>query len=140
MSVGPAKPFQRHLGQHLQELALFALPRSSPDENNESDTSTNPEQLEEVIQHIMLDDLDESVLDDFDELDTSAKPPDSSHSSHLYDAQETVDREYITMVKYGSGCSYGSTFLSQGSLIRHMREEHTIKCPCATVPDFDKIA
>jgi hypothetical protein len=36
-SVGSAKPFERHLGRHLQELALFALPRSCTDEEEDED-------------------------------------------------------------------------------------------------------
>ncbi|KAJ5920387.1 hypothetical protein N7516_011245 [Penicillium verrucosum] len=71
----PAVGFQRHVGQHLEELALFLLPRTDEDEDE------NEEGTDENLNNVSLDDNSvESVEQRHDTNDAATPASDSNHS------------------------------------------------------------
>ncbi|KAJ5509451.1 hypothetical protein N7527_011594 [Penicillium freii] len=73
----PAVTFQRHVGQHLEELALFLLPRTDEDEDE------NEEGTDENLSNVSLDDNSvESVERRIDMNITATPASDSHHSGH----------------------------------------------------------
>lgn len=71
---GTPKDFKHHLGQHLEQLALFALPQKLPTEDEQGDQGSNnavpdlernPNSLEDVADHPATRSSDsEDVSDD----------------------------------------------------------------------------
>lgn len=73
----PAVTFQRHVGQHLEELALFFLPRTDEDEDeNEEGTGEN-------LSNVSLNDNSVESAEQRHDMDNAATPAsDSNHSDH----------------------------------------------------------
>ncbi|CAI7646445.1 unnamed protein product [Penicillium crustosum] len=75
----PTVTFQRHVGQHLEELALFLLPRTDEDE----DENENGEGADENLSNISLDDNSVESAEQRHDMDNAATPgSDSNHSDH----------------------------------------------------------
>ncbi|KAJ5782233.1 hypothetical protein N7457_004007 [Penicillium paradoxum] len=93
LSVNSGRLLERHLGRHLQELALFALPQSGLDQDDESSTSKKSE-----------GGLSQSDYEDEDGFDAKfdndpdvSISPDENHlpeSSLSYDMSETTVLEH----------------------------------------------
>ncbi|KAJ5977108.1 hypothetical protein N7501_000450 [Penicillium viridicatum] len=73
----PAVTFQRHVGQHLEELALFLLPRTNEDEDE------NEEGTDENLSNVSLDDNSVESVEQRIDMNIAATPAsDSNHSGH----------------------------------------------------------
>ncbi|KAJ9487951.1 hypothetical protein VN97_g5340 [Penicillium thymicola] len=73
----PAVGFQRHVGQHLEELALFLLPRTDEDEDG------NEEGTDENLSNVSLDDNSVEIVQQRHDTNDAATPAsDSNHSDH----------------------------------------------------------
>ncbi|OQD64427.1 hypothetical protein PENPOL_c007G06898 [Penicillium polonicum] len=71
----PAVTFQRHVGQHLEELALFLLPRTDEDEDE------NEEGTDENLSNVSLDDNSVESVEQRIDMNIAATPAsDSNHS------------------------------------------------------------
>lgn len=69
----PAVTFQRHVGQHLEELALFLLPRTDEDEDE------NEEGTDESIINVSLDDSSVESVEQRNDMDNAATPASDSN-------------------------------------------------------------
>ncbi|CAI7586725.1 unnamed protein product [Penicillium viridicatum] len=73
----PAVTFQRHVGQHLEELALFLLPRTDEDEDE------NEEGTDENLSNVSLDDNSVESVEQRIDMNIAATPAsDPNHSGH----------------------------------------------------------
>ncbi|KAJ5194428.1 hypothetical protein N7491_001766 [Penicillium cf. griseofulvum] len=72
----PAVTFRRHVGQHLEELALFMLPRTDPDEDENKATDEN-------ISNVSLDDHSmEQSVEQRNSMDNAPTPASDSDLSN----------------------------------------------------------
>ena len=69
----PAVTFQRHVGQHLEELALFLLPLTDEDEDE------NEEGTDESIINVSLDDSSVESVEQRNNMDNTATPASDSN-------------------------------------------------------------
>ncbi|KAJ5515112.1 Zinc finger C2H2 [Penicillium fimorum] len=96
-SVPSGKQFERHVGQHLEELALFVLPRSEGDSEEEAAISSDEDS---DTSHRLI-----AKVNDDEEMKTTSKQHilgaedtidlpdyDSSHSDHSSSSEPSEDR------------------------------------------------
>ncbi|KAJ5735653.1 uncharacterized protein N7483_000778 [Penicillium malachiteum] len=62
-SVSSGKELERHIGRHLEELALFALPRSEEDDNEPRNSSNENSDEDELIESNMIKEPEQRPAD-----------------------------------------------------------------------------
>ncbi|KAJ5701223.1 hypothetical protein N7488_008771 [Penicillium malachiteum] len=125
-TMSSGKSFERHVGRHLQELALFALPKPGPDKDDESRKST-----------MLNGDIQSSQFGEFSMMHWQARvPPGDKHESEPYISKipKIPDAARPTELRcYWEGCQYTGSFSSEGALVSHLKSLHistaSYKCP-----------
>ncbi|CCX16801.1 Similar to Nephrocystin-3; acc. no. Q7Z494, partial [Pyronema omphalodes CBS 100304] len=92
-----AKTFQRHLGRHMEQIALFILPRSGEeDDEGEKEDDENEEENEESDDDGKDEDVDEEVKEEEkaeDLEDKQERKEDHENKDAKEQKQDTADQE-----------------------------------------------
>ncbi|KAJ5618694.1 hypothetical protein N7528_006805 [Penicillium herquei] len=114
-AMSSGKSFERHVGRHLQELALFALPKPGPDKDEESHKST-----------VLEGDIQSSQSDELSMMHWQARVPhgdddeSESYISKIPEAAGSAPEYRCTW----EGCQYTGSFSGEGTLMRHIKSTH----------------
>ncbi|KAJ6022017.1 zinc finger protein [Penicillium herquei] len=134
-SVSSGKQLERHIGRHLEELALFALPRSEEDDNeppNSSDENSDDEELIEpdiIIGPDQQPEYQEALIENEDD---DADPdiiairhrgaiyPLKYRAYSMHDGDLTVGQLRVDVAKLvGAESPDSIRLLYKGNLLRH---------------------
>jgi tetratricopeptide (TPR) repeat protein len=132
---GDLSKLRKHLGRHMEQLALFALPNAEPDE----DKSDEDGEVDDDLSHNLKD---EEEIDLTESIHQQGKYKDAEHPDTLtsmynvaraledqgkYDEAEAMHRETLALSKKLFGDEHPKTLRSMYNVARalHKQEKYT---------------